>query len=55
MLLVLLWIIWVVFVLGQSKENRGTAAGFLLDYSLAYKIVNRDIYLIVARLFLFID
>ena len=31
-LLVLLWIIWVVVGLGQSKENRGSAAGFSLDY-----------------------
>ena len=31
-LLVLLWIIWIVVGLGRSKENRGDAAEFLLDY-----------------------
>ena len=31
-LLVLLWIIWVVVGLGRSKENRGSAAEFSLDY-----------------------
>ena len=55
MLLVLLWIIWVVVGLGRSKENRGSAAGFSLDYELDYKIVKRDIYLIAARLLLVID
>ena len=55
MLLVLLWIIWIVVGLGRSKENRGSAAKFLLDYSLAYKIVKRDVYLIAARLLLVKD
>ena len=31
-LLVLLWIIWVVVGLGRSKEIRGSAAGFSLDF-----------------------
>ena len=31
-LLVLLWIIWIVVGLGRSKENRGGAADFSLDY-----------------------
>ena len=31
-LLVLLWIIWIVVGLGRSKENRGSAAEFSLDY-----------------------
>ena len=30
--LVLLWIIWIVVGLGRSKENRGGAAEFSLDY-----------------------
>ena len=46
MLFVLMWIIWVVVELGRSKENRGSAAGFLLDYELAYKIVKHDVFLI---------
>ena len=41
--------------LKQSKENRGSVAGFSLDCYLAYKIVKRDVYLIAARLFLVID
>ena len=55
MLLVLLWIIWIVVGLGRSKENRGGAAKFLLDYYLAYKKVKHDVYLIAARLLLVID
>ena len=43
-----LWIIWIVVVLGRSKENRGSAAEFSLDYELAYKKVKRDVYLIAA-------
>ena len=31
-LFVFLWIIWVVVGLGRSKENRGGAAEFSLDY-----------------------
>ena len=31
-ILVLLWIIWIVVELGRSKENRGGAAEFSLDY-----------------------
>ena len=31
-LFVLLWIIWIVVGLGRSKENRGSAAEFSLDY-----------------------
>ena len=42
----------VVVGLGRSKENRGSAAGFSLDYYLAYKIVKRDVYLTAARLLL---
>ena len=30
--LVLLWVIWVIFGLGRSKKNRGSAAEFSLDY-----------------------
>ena len=45
----------VVVVLGRSKENRGMAAEFSLDYQLAYKKVKRDVYLIAAQLLLVID
>ena len=43
-----MWIIWIVVGLGRSKENRGSAAEFSLDYYLAYKKVKRDVYLIAA-------
>ena len=41
--------------LKQSKENRGSVAGFSLDCYLAYKIVMRGVYLIAAQLLLVID